>query len=132
MGSDSESDSDSDSESESDEDEDDSSEEESGSDSSSKKKKKSKGKSPYAKTKESKKKEKRLEEEMENRVLKKLKKLGLSPPASPEKPFCHICEKTGHATENCWYNPNCRGRIPPHISHRNNNEPAQHAGFHLT
>ena len=123
--SDSGSDSDTDSESESDEDEDESSGDESGSDSSYKKKKKGKGKSPSPKTKESKKKEKKLEEEMENRVLKKLKKLGLSPPSSPEKPFCHICERTGHSTENCWYNPNCRSRIPPHINQRNNQEPPQ-------
>ena len=30
-----------------------------------------------------------------------------------EKPYCHICEKVGHMTTQCWYNPHFRGNIPP-------------------
>ena len=66
-------------------------------------------------------------EEDDHQFLKRLKRLGLTPPVSPEKPFCVICDRAGHATENCWYNPNCRGKIPPHIAQRNFQPPAPQA-----
>ena len=98
---DSEFDSDSDSESESEDDESDR-EEESDSDSiESKKKKKKSRKSPYSRSKEGKKKQKKIEDD-DHQFLKRLKRLGLSPPVSPKKPFCVICDRAGHATKNCW------------------------------
>ena len=110
-------DSDTESESDSSDDEDDSSDSESDSDdsdkegrrskrkkSSSKKQIKQKGKSNKSKGADS------------EQLLEKLKALGYAPPAGKDKPFCQICEKEGHLTANCWYNPNYRGRIPGNIS----------------
>ena len=116
--SDSESDSDSDFESESNDEESDGDEESDSDSSGSKKKKKKSKKGPSSKSKDGKKKNKKVEDN-DHQSLKRLKRLGLSPPVSPEKLFCVICDRAGHATENCHYNPNCRGKFLPHISERN-------------
>ena len=89
-----------------------------------KKKKKKLGKSPSFISKDGKKEHNKSKED-DHQFLKRLKRLGFSPPVSPEKPFCVICDRAGHATENCWYNPNCRGKIPPHIQRNFQSQPPQ-------
>ena len=53
-----------------------------------------------------------------NSLMDKIKELGMNV-AKEEKPYCQICEKTGHLTPNCWYNPNYRGNILPGLQQRN-------------
>ena len=47
-----------------------------------------------------------------NTLMDKIKELGTGD-QKREKPLCQICDKTGHLTANCWYNPNYRGTVPP-------------------
>lgn len=44
----------------------------------------------------------------DNQLVQKLQALGYSPPNQKDKPFCQICEKDGHNSSTCWFNPKNR------------------------
>ena len=56
-----------------------------------------------------KKKKDKESQDLDKLVSKKIKEMGVS--ASIDKPYCHICERDGHLTSACWYNPRYRGLI---------------------
>ena len=62
-------------------------------------------------------------------VEKKLKEMGVKQEsAGSKKAHCDICEKDGHVTTNCWYNPNYRGQISKRVQQKIQQNLAQASG----
>ena len=62
-------------------------------------------------------------------VEKKLKEMGVKQEsAGSKKVHCDICDKDGHLTSNCWYNPNYRGQVPERVQQKIQQNLAQASG----
>ena len=57
--------------------------------------------------------------ELNKQVAATLRSMGITAPQQKEKPFCQICQKTGHTDNYCWYNPTNRANPGPSIPRGN-------------
>ena len=89
-----------------------------------KKKKKNKSKEQTKKEKSSSKKEKKqgkqeiTADSVSKMIQDKLQTIGMSQFGMTEKPYCQVCQRFGHLYDNCYYNPEFRGRRPEYITQK--------------
>ena len=51
-------------------------------------------------------------------IQDKLQTIGMSQFGMTEKPYCQVCQRFGHLYDNCYYNPEFRGRRPEYITQK--------------